>query len=932
MSLGHWTRQPGWAFALAATSALAQTQPEATPTQEIEEIIVTGTYLRATDAGLAAPVTTITAEQIQASGLTSVTDVVRTLPADNMGSLPTGFTNGFAVGAAGVALRGLTVNSTLVLVNGRRVAAYAFSDDGQRSFVDLNTLPLNAVDRIEALRDGASSLYGADAIAGVVNLILNKHYTGSDVTGEVGTSEHSGGTMTRLTGKFGRGDIASDGQNAFVSVEWQNDTAIHVTSRDFPFNSNDLTSIGGLNTQWGRPGTFTGTPYATVQPATLSIPGDLTSGVPLPGSLVETLRPCGSNAYSHSDENGSYCTMDQARYADVQPAQERLGVYGRFTTQFNEHTQAYVDATYSWNQITGVIWPSQVNAGSPRNTNSLALPITVPGPDGKPILNPNNPFAAAGQYALINYAFDDIFRSATTTSNFARVVADVTGRLWGWDYDSAIVLNHTWLDYENIGTLSYAGLMSAVANGTYDFVDPSRNSTAVRDLVSPNRRFTATTDLYSVDLRGTRNAGSLPGGPIGVALGLEGRYEAQDNPGYNADLDWHGWGIAKTIGSRYVFAAFAEIYAPVLDSLSFNVSGRYDEYSDFGGHFSPKISLTWTPVQQLALRAAYSSGFRAPSFAENSDSIFEGFALSTPPSDWAATHGNNAYTLPYMIGFIVAPNPDITPEESESATLNVVWSPSHWISIAAGYYAIEQTDKIVQSSPGEILNAAFAGQPAPPGSTIIYDAPDPMYPDAVPRPLAVGAPYVNANSLETDGIDVEITANIDLPGGGRFTSNLGATKILSWTQTFDGNPPTTLQFAGTHGPYIVSSGAGMPEYRGVWANTVSLGRATVTATAYYTSDFYMSAPDFTYDQSCFSTGSSAPNFPADCTVDSFVYVDLTGTYRFGDHLTASFAIMNLFDNEPPVDPINYAAVNYNPTYHQAGIVGRFWKLGVAYRF
>jgi len=124
----------------------------------------------------------------------------------------------------------------------------------------------------------------------------------------------------------------------------------------------------------------------------------------------------------------------------------------------------------------------------------------------------------------------------------------------------------------------------------------------------------------------------------------------------------------------------------------------------------------------------------------------------------------------------------------------------------------------------------------------------------------------------------------------------------------------------------------MPEYRGVWANTVSLGRATVTATAYYTSDIYMSAPDFTYDQSCFSTGSSGPNFPADCTVDSFVSVDLTGTYRFGGHLTGSFGIMNAFDNEPPVDPISYAGVNYNPTYHQAGIIGRFWKLGLAYRF
>src|SRR5256884_2621476 len=179
---GHMTRYPvartiksalavtALAAASGAVAVYAQVPPSTQPSsgQKLQEIVVTGSLLRRTDAETPSPVTVISTADIQATGYTTFADVVRTLSADNSGTLPTSFGLAFAAGSSGVALRGLTVNSTLVLIDGRRAANYALADDGVRSFVDLNTIPIDAVERIEVLKDGASSIYGADAIAGVI--------------------------------------------------------------------------------------------------------------------------------------------------------------------------------------------------------------------------------------------------------------------------------------------------------------------------------------------------------------------------------------------------------------------------------------------------------------------------------------------------------------------------------------------------------------------------------------------------------------------------------------------------------------------------------------------------------------------------------------------------------------------------------------------
>jgi iron complex outermembrane receptor protein len=912
---------------LIGSTAASAEGPPAPATGQLESVTVTGSLLRRTDSETPSPVTVISAEDIQQSGLTTVADVVRSISADNSGSIPTAFGNGFAAGSSGVALRGLTVNSTLVLVDGRRVAAYALADDGERSFVDLNSLSLDAVERVEVLKDGGSSTYGADAIAGVVNIILKPSFTGLQASVDGGTTERGGGATRRATVLMGKGDLATDRFNAYLDLEYQKDDRILVGRRPFPFNTTDLSAIGGNNLIAGQPALFSGSTIGSVTPGTLANPGDLTSGVPNPGALAQALRACIPGTTAVTDPaQGSYCAQDLVRYTDVQPSQERIGLLGRMTVALGDHAQAYVTLGFNQNKVGIDFAPSQVQAGTPTNTNSIALPPTL----ASGALNPNNPFASDGQYALLNYAFGDVPNRLTETNRAYRLVGGIKGDVAGWTYDSALVVNHSSLDTEQTGLISIKGLLNAIQTGSYSFVDPASNSAAARAAVSPLASKASTTDLDSIDFRATRDLAQLPGGPLGLGLGVEARYEAQYDPSINQSLDYLGLGLSRTVGSRTVESAYAELGLPVLRTLEFSVSGRFDHYSDFGGNFAPKAGFKFKPLSVLAVRGTYTRGFRAPSFAENGSSVSEGF-ITYQPSDPAfiAAHGNNGYVQSYSLALYNSANPNIKPEKSDSFTFGVVFEPSSHFSATVDYYAIKKRDVIAQPAPSSALAAYFAGQPLPPGSSITLDVADPQFPNAPARPLIVSAPYTNENSLRTDGLDVELRGGLDLGSGLRLTSVLSATKIFSWKLLLSDG--TSQQYVGTEGPYGLSSGAGTPRYRGSWATTLEAGKAAVTLSAYYVSGFRQIGPDAAGDACLYTNNDTGEPVPANCRVASFVDVDVKGSYDFTDRLRASLVVENVANRLPPLNPANYAAINWNPAYHQAGILGRTFRLGVDWR-
>lgn len=906
-------------FAANAQTAAPAAQP-ATQDNEVEAVVVTGSLLRRTDTATPSPVTVQTNEQLKAQGITTVADAIRSLSADNSGSVPAAFGNGFAAGSTGVALRGLTVNSTLVMIDGLRNASYPLADDGQRSFVDLNSIPFNAVERIETLKDGASSLYGADAIGGVVNIIMKSNFQGMGADLSVGTSQHGGGDQYRFNGEIGHGDLDTDKYNVYLDVEYQLDKRIRIDQRGFPYNTFDLSSIpGGTN---DNPGAGGSTFYGQVKRATMGTPGDISTGQALAGDLWQPLRTCASDSPLTTVAAGTYCAQNVATFGDVQPKQERVGAYGRFTIKPNDNFQAYLSASFiqSKTSVTGT--PRTISSSTPHNLSNIVLPAVLS--NGQ--LNPNNPFAAEGYDALIRYRFSDLNNDALYTNRMARIVGGVEGTAGAWDYKANLVLAHGWLESENHGFISYNALQSAVKNGTYNFIDPSKNSQAVRDALAPVLAKTSTSDLDSINFVASREVFNLPGGPAQLGLGGEFRYEAVNDPALNPVNDAQGLGNARTIGNRTVASAFAELGMPVLDNVEVNVSGRYDRYSDFGGNFSPKIGVKFTPIKTVALRATVSKGFRAPSFSESGNSASQGFTnfSFTNYPDFVAAHGGSEYTKTYSLSNITAANPDLKPEKSTSYTLGAVWAPTRSFSVSLDYYRIKKNDVIAQASAGDAIAAYYAGEAIPAGYVVTPDLPDPDAPGALPRILSVASPYINADSLRTSGMDLSVQNTAYLPADIKWTSNLEATVLFDFKYTQGG---TTYNYVGKQAPYVLSSGAGTPKYRASWSNTFTRGPARVTGTLNYVSGLRSIDESYTGDQSCLY---GTDGFK--CHTKDFYSFDLTGGYDVNDHTTVYADVLNLFDAGPMFNPANYAAVNWNPTYSQSGAVGRYFRLGVRLKY
>ena len=896
----------GTSFAQSAPAT--QDQSQAAPSQgnakQLQTITVTGSALPRVDTETPSPVTVITAQQIARSGYTTISDVVRSISADNSGSIPNAFTAGFAAGSSGVALRGLTVNSTLVLIDGQRAANYAVSDDGQRSFVDLNTIPIAAVERVEVLKDGASSLYGADAIAGVVNIILRPSFHGIEGTADVGNSQHGGGFTKKATFLAGAGDLDKDRYNAYFSVQYEKDNPIWSRDREFPYNTNNLSSIGGPN-PFVPGNNFGSTVGSITNPAT---------------GLLQPLRACTPNTQLVTSSAGSYCYQDLInQYTQIAPQMEQGGIYGRITVKINDTTKAYLSASYMQSKTWTVGTPAQIQVTTPVNTNNITLPVG----------NPSNPFTAP---APINYAFGDIPQGNNYTNHNMRLVGGVQGTIGEWNYNTTAVINHTSLDTNQFGFINYQALVNAINNGTYNFANPSSNSAAVRASLAPGYAKTSTSDLDSLDFNASRSLFDLPGGAAGLAVGAQVRHEAQNDPTLNPNFEFQGLGNATTKGSRDVAGVYGEFDMPLLESLEADVSGRFDHYSDVGNNFSPKIGLKWKPLDWVAVRGTFSKGFRAPSFAENGSSSSQGFVTVTPPASFQALHGGNVYSSsPYSISEYTVANRNIKPEKANSFTFGVVVQPTSWLNASVDYYNIRKSNVIVTPDYGSALAAYWANGGTIPGVTITPDQVDKQFPNALARPAVLTGQYQNANSLKTTGVDVDIQGHWDF-GSLKYISELQGTQIFQWKETFPGG--IVQSYVGTQGPYNLSSGAGTPRNKGSWSNTVMYGPLTVTGTLYYTSGYQEIAEDVGVGPgSClFLNGAGTAFLPASCHVGSFYDFDLTGSYDINEHIAVTASLMNVFDRKAPFDPADYAGNNYNPTYTQSGAIGRFWNVGVKVKF
>lgn len=928
---------------MLAVPSMAQDAQDAAAQDDSNVIVVTGSIFRRTDTETPSPVTVLSAENLQKAGITNVTDAIRSISADSSGSIPTAFANGFGAGSSAVSLRGLTVNSTLTLVDGLRTAPYPLADDGQRIFTDLNTIPNAIVDRVEVLKDGASSSYGADAIGGVVNIIFKKEIVGVHGTVEGGVTQRGDGGHQRANLTWGTGRLDEKGYNFYISAEYERDDTIYNRGRGFPFNTADLSSIGGDNNNPGSvvPGT---TIAAIVAPSTQTIPGDILSGTGVTTGPWQVLNPAGCPTGLTPVDGGAAgqgCEQNVVRdYGQIQPRQTKFGVTAHGTFQVNDDSQAYVMASYFQNKVVTGSTPRGIRSTNPIFAQNVVLPALLD--DGS--LNPNNPFAASGQAAAIRYLFGDIPFNTTYTNHVLRAAAGINGAFGdGWTYSVDASAAHSWLDIKYNGYINVAGLTEAVNSGAYNFVNPGLNTQAVRDLLSPEINRTATSDMDMVQGVIAKDLFDLPGGPLQIGVGGSLRYERVNNPSANPDNTTFGLNAVTAVGSHTVSSAYFEVNAPVLDILEVNGSGRFDHYSEGYSNFSPKIGVKFTPIKQLALRGTFSKGFRAPSFAETNGSV-TGFTSARLPCEAQVEHGatlnpdgtcsgGSSYNQSYSIGFRTQATPEIKPELSTSFTAGVVVQPARWLSFTVDYYNIKKT-RVITGGPlsNDAIDAYYAGEALPEGYTVDLDAVDPTNPTAVRRILFVNAPYANASALKTSGLDFSAQVELPLSDNVKFSSRVDATWILNYKFKTDASQPYA-DFVGTQAPYITSSGAGTPEWRGNWQNSLAVGNATLTATAYYVDGYKAVAFDQFGGTDCATSNTyqgSDPNF--NCKVKRFINVDLVGNYKVNDNFSFYFNIVNLFDAKAPLNAGNYAATNYNPTYTQIGAVGRLFRIGANFDF
>ena len=317
----------------------------------------------------------------------------------------------------------------------------------------------------------------------------------------------------------------------------------------------------------------------------------------------------------------------------------------------------------------------------------------------------------------------------------------------------------------------------------------------------------------------------------------------------------------------------------------------------------------------------------------------------TPPASFQLAHGGlitggntNPYAQAYSLGSGSTGNPNLKPEKSRSFTAGIVAEPVRNVSFTVDYYNIKKTDVIV-TGPDALTARAnyFAGTALPAGYTVsAVDSPDPLFPNALPRVLIINVPFVNAGSIKSSGLDFGANVTVPIADGVKFTSRLDMTYVIQ----YDLDPATggkIQKYAGTLGPYELSSGAGTPRVRGNWQNTLDFGRFALTATTYYVSRIKEVAADEGDDLSCANakgenTGNlygTGNNF---CYIKRFVYADVNAAFKVNDSFTFNVYVGNITGEKAPLAPASYSGANYLPTWHMAGIVGRSFRAGANFKF
>ncbi len=770
------------ALSLSITSVHAQTAKVAAAdaTPGLEEIVVTGTAIKGLNAETALPVQVLKSEDILRTGVTSTEDLFRTITAASAaGSTQTAQGTGFQTASlSAISLRGLGSGRTLILINGRRSSVYGGgSAGGAGNSVDISAIPLAAIERVEILKDGASSLYGSDAIAGVINFILKSDYQGLEVTALAGVPTRKGGGTTESFSAFGGfGDLKVDRYNATLGVNYEHVSPILGASRPFasrynPQYGNDLTSSFAF-------------------PANASLPTHATGA----GAVTANPNAGSCGPFSINDVNfPTQCRFDNDGFVSLVAEQKKLGENFGGRLAVGEASELYIDQSFSQTKTQQQVQPVPLSSGNPllagnsyiaflQNLLATQYPTynntavgAVPG-TGAFLLPPTSPYyptafaAAHGQAGQpLNLIYRDFANGPRLTedvSDALRAVVGFKGNVLGWDYDTGFLYSEVKV-HENLlsGYAQYSKIMPLLDTGTINPFGPTTDPAAIAAAKATEfigQDFQSKTSITSLNATASRAFFALPGGDVKGAIGVEARRETfVYDPAaaiQTGDITGQGGNQLPEDAARSVESAFLEVNMPFFHGLDGDAAVRYDHYQNVGSTVNPKGSLKWQPTNWFLLRGSAGSGFRAPSLTD----LYAGQARSVTANGTrdpikCPTFDPNNSACSFQFTTITGGNPDLTPEKSTTLTFGTVIQPVNNLSIDLDSFWIYLKNQIVVGGLpiGTILaNAASATQFA---SFITRDANGNI--------VSISQTNENLFKSEVSGLDIDLRYAFDLPVG-----------------------------------------------------------------------------------------------------------------------------------------------------------------------
>lgn len=935
-------------LAFAAPAMAQDAEPSA-----IDDIVVTGSRIVRQDYVANSPISTVSAEQIQARGDVNVEQILNQLPQVVPGLSAN--SNNPSNGSATVDLRGIGPSRTLVLVNGHRFVPYDKSNA-----VDLNSIPAALIERVEVVTGGASATYGSDALAGVVNFIFKRNFEGFAFNTQYGISGYGDGEQFDASMTFGAN--VADGRGNVTGYVGYADRDGFLPNEDRPWsqvanNGGSGTGIyGGLNNLGTNPYTAAGCP--TANPCRRSF---RTPGVPGPFNNDGSLGP----------------TSDRYDFAPVnllQSPSERFNIALMGHYDVLDNVEAFAEVFYT----------------DTRNNSQLA-PTPATG-----IEIPVSNFFVQNYPALLNYA--NSRPNPALPLNFDRRMAEVGARVQlnntdvyqintgvrvdmagDWELEAMYSYGRTELTTSIQNDVSRSRLNAALAGGG----TATQCAPAVRLLFPtcvPINLFGAGTitpeaaafvrlnftdrsvfERNNLQFNITGTLIELPAGPLGVAVGAEYREDTLaftpddaknkgDIYGFNAERAVAGSSASKEI---YIEAAVPLLRdAPFARSLELELGARYSDYDTVGGVWSYKFGGSWEPVDSLRLRALYQRASRAPNVFELFQANDQGFPAVLDPCTTINPSTGAARTLsagvrnfctaqlgfdPVAGGFVALNtqtesffygNPGLSEEKSDTVTIGAVWQPTfvEGLSMSLDYYQIKVEDYIgtIFGGVSGIVSQCFAA-----GAAASATTPTPVSAIAECNNAGIGLPLIyrdpagnlkaraplgNVSALETSGVDFSTRYGWNVPwAGGVWGDKLDIAFNLTWLDKYELDG---IDYAGTAGAYNIS--ATLPE----WKANLSLGYDIGPVRLAYSGTFI----DALDNQGNIPAIGDPSGYS---TIDSFWYHDISGTWQATDNIEMFAGIRNLLDEEPPVFD-NAQDGNTDPNTYDVN--GRYFFFGARLKY